>query len=408
MIHSMRRYGEGIASVIIPAYNAEDFIEEALESVLAQTWRDVEVIVVDDGSTDGTSEIATSFEHVKYIYQSNKGPAAARNVGLSLAKGEYIAFLDADDVWCPEMLTSCLQILENRPDIGAVHTNWQHIDAEGCLTPQVSNWRPLRGSVFEELLVEISFITPAIVWRRKWLDLIGGLDQTPGVNDDWLNWLRMARQGCLFDCIERPLVLCRRHDRSLTRTQGKRVVRWRLRSLDIMCEEFVIAEDLRARAYGNAHWVATVEALRRGDFDEVVSHFRNVVLHCPDLLDEYSTYFALACPDDLQTRRTGSDLKEGRLNLEYILEEVFNSDKLPERILSRKKVFFSMAYLSLARMAYVDERISDLVARALLCQAVRVDPGIFMSIRSFPWLARILIGGRMIRLAKRFVKRVLS
>jgi glycosyltransferase involved in cell wall biosynthesis len=94
----------GLVSVIIPVYNAEAFLGEALESVFAQTYRPIEVIVVDDGSTDGSAQVAQRFVSVHYTFQSHQGAAAARNQGLSLAQGEYIAFLDADDIWLKEKL----------------------------------------------------------------------------------------------------------------------------------------------------------------------------------------------------------------------------------------------------------------------------------------------------------------
>jgi glycosyltransferase involved in cell wall biosynthesis len=95
----------GLVSVIIPVYNGEPFLGEAIESVLAQTYHPIEVIVVDDGSTDGSAQVVLGFESVRYDLQSHQGAAAARNRGVGLAKGEFIAFLDADDVWLKEKLT---------------------------------------------------------------------------------------------------------------------------------------------------------------------------------------------------------------------------------------------------------------------------------------------------------------
>ena len=89
-----------LVSVIIPTYNSAGYIEEALESVFEQTLQDFEIIVVDDGSTDGTGEVLRKYgDRIRYIYQENNGPASARNGGIRVARGEYIAFLDADDLW---------------------------------------------------------------------------------------------------------------------------------------------------------------------------------------------------------------------------------------------------------------------------------------------------------------------
>ncbi|NOY98886.1 MAG: glycosyltransferase family 2 protein [Chloroflexi bacterium] len=94
-----------LVSVIMPVFNGEKYLCEAIESIVSQTYHHLEVIVVDDGSTDGSSDIVESFHQVQYLFQDNAGHAAARNRGIRAAKGEYIAFLDADDLWMPEKLT---------------------------------------------------------------------------------------------------------------------------------------------------------------------------------------------------------------------------------------------------------------------------------------------------------------
>lgn len=110
-------------SVIIPAYNKQESILETLNSVFTQTFKNFEVIVIDDGSTDNTKEIVTSFsKDIIYIYQENQGQGAARNTGIEAATGDYIVFLDADDYWESPFLESCYNFLENHPDLVAVNT----------------------------------------------------------------------------------------------------------------------------------------------------------------------------------------------------------------------------------------------------------------------------------------------
>ena len=107
-----------LVSVIIPAYNSERYLDEALKSVFEQDYRPFEVIVVDDGSTDKTAVIARSYKDVIYTYQSNKGPAAARNTGIENSRGKLIAFLDADDCWVPNKLNIQVDCLLKHPHIG--------------------------------------------------------------------------------------------------------------------------------------------------------------------------------------------------------------------------------------------------------------------------------------------------
>jgi len=111
-----------LVSVIIPVYNGERYLAEAIESVSAQTYRPIEIIVVDDGSTDNSADVAKSFTNfqVRYCYQTNSGQGAARNRGVDLARGSFLAFLDADDVWLADKLTSQMMAFENNPDLDMV------------------------------------------------------------------------------------------------------------------------------------------------------------------------------------------------------------------------------------------------------------------------------------------------
>ncbi|MDV2504691.1 MAG: glycosyltransferase family A protein, partial [bacterium] len=111
-----------LVSVIIPAYNCEDFLAEAIASALAQTYLPVEIIVVDDGSTDRSGDVANSFKNpeVRYFYQPNSGAGAARNQGTNLARGSYFAFLDADDVWLPDKLTLQMAAFDDDPGLDIV------------------------------------------------------------------------------------------------------------------------------------------------------------------------------------------------------------------------------------------------------------------------------------------------
>lgn len=111
-----------LVSVIIPVFNCEAYLAEAVGSVLAQTYRPLEIVIVNDGSTDGSAEVARSFDDpsVRYCYQENAGIGAARNKGIDLARGEYFAFLDADDIWAPEKLSLQMACLEKDPDLEIV------------------------------------------------------------------------------------------------------------------------------------------------------------------------------------------------------------------------------------------------------------------------------------------------
>ena len=122
-------------SVVIPAYNVAAFIEDAINSVLGQTYHDFEVVVVDDGSPDETASIVKRFDdpRIRLVSQSNRGLSGARNTGIRYAQGEYVAFLDADDLWRPEKLEEHVRHLDNNPEIGVSYSTSQFIDEDGAL-----------------------------------------------------------------------------------------------------------------------------------------------------------------------------------------------------------------------------------------------------------------------------------
>ncbi len=202
-------------SVVIPACNAGQFIAEAIDSVLAQTFTDFEVIVVDDGSTDDTREVVARFTdpRLRYVYQDHAGVSAARNAGIRRAQGRYIAFLDADDWWLPEKLALQVQLLESRPEVGLVY----------CGAYRVRNGRIIskfraryRGDVFEPLLVRgnekvMAGSASAVIIRKECLEQVGGFDEDCFAAEDWEMWLRLAAQY-EFDCVPDCLVAVRFHE----------------------------------------------------------------------------------------------------------------------------------------------------------------------------------------------------
>lgn len=180
-------------SAIIPAYNADSFIREAVDSALGQTHTDVEVIVVDDSSTDDTASVLQSYgERIIVHRQPNGGVAAARNAGARLASGRWVAFLDADDVWLPTKIERQLAVASTPLS----YTNRFNFGARGDLPEIQSEVTPLlAGDIFVPLLLRGNFITTSSVMmaRDLFLDL-GGFPMSPAVCEDWDLWLRAAER----------------------------------------------------------------------------------------------------------------------------------------------------------------------------------------------------------------------
>lgn len=188
-------------SVIVPLYDGERFLAEALDSALAQTFRDLEIIVVDDGSRDGGGALADRYaqqhpEVVRVIHQHNQGLCCARNAALAAARGEYLALLDADDVWLPHHLADSVGRLDADPQLGLVHADIERIDGDGnSLGRSPRFWRDLDGDVFEALFVRREHACcPTAVFRRSVVERVGTFDERfnrLGCEDRDL-WLRIA------------------------------------------------------------------------------------------------------------------------------------------------------------------------------------------------------------------------
>jgi glycosyltransferase involved in cell wall biosynthesis len=191
-----------LVSVVIPAYNCAEYIGATLESVLAQSHRPIEVIVVDDGSTDGTDAVVRGFREAVYIRQPNGGPAMARNVGIRRATGPYVAFQDADDLWTPEKLSRQLAIMESDPQIGLVFGDMKNFAADDDGGPTMFEKYRLGESYFGdprrvvnpiEQLVRMNFIpTGTVLARREALAAAGFFDESFRQAEDWDLWLRIA------------------------------------------------------------------------------------------------------------------------------------------------------------------------------------------------------------------------
>jgi glycosyltransferase involved in cell wall biosynthesis/SAM-dependent methyltransferase len=216
-------------SVIIPVFNGQQFIGKAIDSVLHQTYLPAEIIVVDDGSTDGTADIVKGFFHpvVKILYVSKKhgGASSARNLGILRSKSELLAFLDADDVWERDKLQRQVEVFQKTSDqtLGVVYCDYGNISPEGL---ELENFRGfvvdphVKGRVYEKLLSgnKIAGSDSAVLVRRECFQRQGLFDEQLVTCEDWDMWLRIAKEFT-FDYVPQKLVWLRRHPASLQRNQ---------------------------------------------------------------------------------------------------------------------------------------------------------------------------------------------
>lgn len=193
-----------LVSVIIPVYNGERFLAAALDSVFAQDYRPTEVIVVDDGSTDMSARIARSYSGVRYIYQDNQGHATARNTGIGAARGEYIAFLDADDIWLPDKLNIQISYLIQNPLVGYVISRMHAILETGAEWPVSLN----RNHYLED---PPCFLPSSLVVRKIVMGKIGLFDSHYRIANDCDWFFRAKDAGVLMAIIPQVLVHRRIH-----------------------------------------------------------------------------------------------------------------------------------------------------------------------------------------------------
>jgi glycosyltransferase involved in cell wall biosynthesis len=210
-------------SAIIPVYNCAKYIGKSIESVLAQTNRPHEIIVVDDGSTDGTYEALNPYlDSIIYVYQKNAGEPAARNTGIRHSSGEYIAFLDADDLWLPDKLQLQMDYFAAHPECSLVYTDMATFNENGILVKSVRAFRGRvyhGGRIFPYVFQETLFGSGSVVFRKDCCEKAGYFDESFLIGCDYEMWLRMSRHF-EFGYVDKPLLMYRQHQEMNSRTLG--------------------------------------------------------------------------------------------------------------------------------------------------------------------------------------------
>ena len=218
-------------TVVIPAFNAGRTIGSSIRSVLQQTEQDFEIVVVDDGSTDDTSERARSFAtdpRIRVIDQPNGGPSAARNAGLASARGFYLSMLDADDLWLPEYLEVMGAALDSDRDAAFAYTDAWVLDDETMRIRRASAMsyqRPPKtlpdARAFFLLLLDRNFVYTSVTVRRSVIDEVGGYDEDLSTGEDWDLWLRIVGRGMRAVRAPGLLAIHRNHPSSLANDTRK-------------------------------------------------------------------------------------------------------------------------------------------------------------------------------------------
>jgi len=261
-----------LVTVIIPVYNRERFLRATVDSVLAQTYPAVELIAVDDGSTDGSRGILEEYgDRLRLLAHpdgGNKGQSAAINLGLESARGEYVAILDSDDLFAPEKLARQVAYLEANPDVGVVFANGCVMDADGVPRYPIFPEGHVITDDPAELLLDCSINVPSnALIRKSVLDRVGGFDETMRSAQDHDMLVRLAEQT-RFGYVDEVLWYYRRHGQSQSGQFARR--RWEtgFRILDKACRRYPYGRTVRRRRLAVLHFrlgQCAVEERRYGE-----------------------------------------------------------------------------------------------------------------------------------------------
>jgi glycosyltransferase involved in cell wall biosynthesis len=271
-----------LVSVVIPTYNCAGFLGEAIRSVLAQTFQDFEIIVIDDASTDDTQAALQTFtSRVRSIRQDRAGPSVARNRGILEAQGEWIAFLDADDLWRPTKLARQIQYGHDHPEAVLIYTDFTRGPKPGANNEsRLKDFKPRHPiDSFHALLAENFIATPTVLVRRDALARSGLFDPSLRGSEDLELWLRLARIGA-FGFVDEVLADVRQHPGNTTRSVA--FVQEQIRAAQLMLTRWgddPIATRLIRRRLGICSWNLAYAEQSEGHYPQARSAYWSSACH---------------------------------------------------------------------------------------------------------------------------------
>jgi glycosyltransferase involved in cell wall biosynthesis len=265
------------ASVIIPFHDRLDWTRQAIASVIGQTYQDFEIIVVDDGSAeDYRATIEELDTRILYIRQEHRGAGAARNAGIKVAAGEFISFLDSDDLFLPEKLEIQIGILRNHPEVLLVHSSYIRVDMTGKELELVPSGT-FTGCVYPDIYFRCQIATPTVVVRRRVFEHLE-FEERARVGEDVILWTKISKLGEIIG-VERPLAKVRIHGNNAILIPGKGIegIRNKLK-FGIRADRdvnYFLRQQIESRYYLNlAYWQAKMKAYPSAAFSILISFLK--------------------------------------------------------------------------------------------------------------------------------------
>ncbi len=356
-----------LVSIIIPTFNRAKSISETLESVFKLTYQNLEIIVVDDGSTDDTAAVIASYgDKVRYHHHENQGVERARRLGVQVSKGAYINFLDDDDLMIPDKIERQVKLFQEHPQLGIVHCGYHYIDKDGGLL-ETTGQLP-EGDVRKQLAWGCFPWSGGPLVRRECLEVIGENEHRDW-HGDWGMWLRVALAGFYFGCIQEPLGSYRIVPGSMTDEKVANAERLVFHILDEVFTKYELPPETlieKNQIYAGWHFWIACRYYVGGFWEEAKRSLTSTLTYRPDLLEKPDDLFQLFYWDALSPRgRVGNPVK--------FISDIF--DHLPEiaaPIRIYRKRFLARIYMGLALHDYGADRTD--AGRHKLTEALLLDP----------------------------------
>jgi glycosyltransferase involved in cell wall biosynthesis len=273
-----------LVSVIIPTHNRADLLPETIKSALAQTYENIEIIVVDNGSTDNTGEVIAKMKvaSLRYYRQENSGgPAGPRNTGYKMSKGEYVAFLDSDDLWLADKITRQVEVLKNKPETGLVFSQCRFF-GENYHQNIIYPSKAYSGNVFEKLITGNFVPTVSVLCRRETLEKSGVFDENPNLRafEDYELWMRIAHKF-QFHYIAEPLCLFRVHPQNFLGMNNLKSHLGAFRALCSVINKIDFSEEHLKLAVAHHYLTTAMSFLEIENFDNFEKFIKRSIAYKP-------------------------------------------------------------------------------------------------------------------------------
>lgn len=394
----------GMVSVIIPNYNHGRYLGDAIDSILAQTYTNYEIIVIDDGSTDNSREVAARYgDKINYIYKENAGLSAARNTGIRHSEGEFIALLDADDMYEPGFMKRLVGVLKARRAVDGVYCGYRFFTDEGEPMSQVEN-RVFADDVLYKTFWGANYWVPeCVIMRRTCFETAGPYDESLRALEDWDVWLRILAKHRVTGITD---VLIRH--RALPNSMSSDPVKMSDNRFAVMKNRFGTFEkphpeftDDIGWIYGNAYFTSVIEYMQADQNEKAYQMLEQAVVCNRTMIERDRLFYELAVGSQPKGDRgdlSQLNLAEKQAVLETFIDRLFASDKLGLNEAQQRQAR-GRAYFNLGKLAYAGK--DNTQARKLFMKAVGIDKSFAKNSEFMGLVARTVVGPQVVNLFKR-------